>query len=296
MSDRQLIIAAFAAVYFIWGSTYLFNYMAIASIPPFLMSGTRFLFAGSLLYVWGSWKGEATTTSKQWLNSAILGTLFLTLGTGAVVWALQFIDTGISALIVAIEPLLIMLLLWALFGQKPRWQGILGALIGMAGMAILIGQPMLTNTGETRMGLLAIAVALIAWGFASIYVSRMDLPVSRLRRSALQMITGGGGLLTYSLLSGEASTFHWTQLTSSSAWSWLYLVFFGSIIAFSSFNYLLAKVSPEKVATSTYVNPVVALGLGWGFNGELISEQSLLAAAVLLTGVFFINQGKGQTT
>jgi drug/metabolite transporter (DMT)-like permease len=293
MSDRQLIIAAFAAVYFIWGSTYLINYLAIASIPPFLMSGSRFFFAGSLLFAWGHWRGEAMPTSRQWQNSALMGTLFLTFGTGAVVWALQFIDTGMSALIIAIDPLLIMILLWILFGQQPRWQGVLGAFIGMVGTLVLMGQPALTNTPETRLGLLAIAFALTAWAFASIYVSRIDLPLSRFRRSSLQMITGGVGLLLYSFLSGEASTFRWSQLTLSSGLAWIYLVVLGSIVAFSSFNYLLANVSPEKVATSTYVNPVVALGLGWGFNAEIISEQSLLAAAIMLTGVFFINQGKG---
>ena len=295
MSDRWLVIGAFAAVYFIWGSTYLFNYWAIQSIPPFLMSGARFLTAGSLLYLWGVWRREPLPTSRQWWNSVLIGNLFLTIGTGAVVWALQWIDTGIAALIVATDPLLIMMLLWWLFRQKPRWQGLVGALVGIIGTIILVGQPKFTDSAESRWGLLAIAVALTAWAFASIYVSRMDLPNSRLRRSSLQMLGGGAGLLLFSTLSGEAATFRWSGLTTTSTFAWFYLIFLGSIIAFSSFNFLLARVSPEKVATSTYVNPVVALLLGWGFNGEQISTQSLVAGLVLLTGVFFINAGKGQT-
>lgn len=294
MSDRWLVIGAFAAVYFIWGSTYLFNYWAIQSIPPFLMSGARFFTAGALLYAWGVWRGESLPTSRQWWNSVLIGNLFLTIGTGAVVWALQFIDTGIAALIVATDPLLIMMLLWWLFNQKPKWQGLVGALIGIVGTVILVGQPKFTDSPESRWGLVAIAVALTAWAFASIYVSRIDLPESRLRRSSLQMLGGGVGLLLFSTISGEAVTFSWAELTSKSVLSWFYLIFFGSIVAFSSFNYLLARVSPEKVATSTYVNPVVALLLGWGLNGEEISSQSLLAGLVLLTGVFFINTGKGQ--
>lgn len=294
MSERWLIIAAFAAVYIIWGSTYLFNYWAIATIPPFLMSGTRFLAAGAILYLWGSWRREPLPTTRQWRNTSIIGVLFLTIGTGAVVWALQWIDTGMAALIVAIDPLLIMLLLWWLFGQRLRWQGIVGAFIGIIGMTILVGQPQFANTPESRWGLAAIAVALISWAFASIYVSRIDMPDSRLRRSAMQMLAGGAGLMLFSLMVGEATSFRWEMLSLSSGLSWLYLVVLGSIVAFSSFNYLLAKVSPEKVATSTYVNPVVALLLGWALNGESLTGQSILAGLVMLTGVFFINSDKGQ--
>lgn len=294
MSERWLVIAAFAAVYIIWGSTYLFNYWAIATIPPFLMSGMRFLTAGAILYAWGSWRKEPQPTLRQWRNSAVIGVLFLTVGTGAVVWALQWIDTGMAALLVAIDPLLIMLLLWWIFGQRLRWQGITGALIGIAGMAILVGQPHFVDTPESRWGLAAVAIALVAWAFASIFVSRINLPDSRLRRSAMQMLAGGTGLTLFSLVTGEAISFRWSTLSLSSSLSWLYLVIFGSIVAFSSFNYLLAKVSPEKVATSTYVNPIVALMLGWGLNGESLTNQSVLAGLVMLTGVFFINNGSGQ--
>lgn len=289
-----MIIAAFSAVYFIWGSTYLVNYWAIASIPPFLMSGSRFLVAGMLLYTWGLLRKEPPSTVRQWGNSFLIGNLFLTIGTGAVVWALQWIDTGLAALIVAADPLLIMMLLWVLLNKKPQWQGIVGAFIGMIGTAVLVGQPQLSDTPGARWGLVAIAVALLAWGLASIYVSRIDLPESRLRRSALQMLGGGIGLCLFSVAIGEPATFHWADLTARSAFSWIYLVLFGSLVAFSSFNFLLAKVSPEKVATSTYVNPIVALLLGWWLNGEQVSGQSLLAGAILLTGVFFISSSKGQ--
>ncbi|MEM9928701.1 MAG: EamA family transporter [Bacteroidota bacterium] len=294
MSERQLITAAFAAVYFIWGSTYLVNAWAIESIPPFFMCGTRFTFAGVLLYLWGYFRGQPQPTRQHWLNSGLMGILFLAIGTGSAVWALQYIDSGVTALVIAIDPLLIMLLLWMLFGQRPLWQGILGGCIGLVGTLILVGQPQFTDTSETLWGLAAICLALTAWAFASIYVSRIAQPDSRPRRSAMQMIIGGLALCIYSFVIGEAATFEWSNLTVKSAGSWLYLVTFGSIIAFSSFNFLLAKVSPEQVATSTYVNPVVALFLGWSLNNEILTNQSILAAVVLLTGVFFINRGKGQ--
>ncbi|MEM1214909.1 MAG: EamA family transporter [Bacteroidota bacterium] len=294
MNDRQLIIAAFLAVYIIWGSTYLFNTWAIESIPPFLMSSVRFSTAGVLLYAWGVWRGQPRPSLRHWLNSALMGILFLTVGTGSTVWALQYIDSGVTALIIAVDPLLIMLLLWGLLNQRPRWQGILGGLIGILGTLILVGQPQFTDSPESRWGLAASGLALTAWAFASIYISRIDLPESRPRRSAMQMIVGGATLFAYSWLSGEVGTFEPAALTNKSLGAMIYLVLFGSIVAFSAFNYLLSKVSPEQVATSTYVNPVVALLLGWWLNNEVITNQSMVAGAVLLTGVFFINRGKGQ--
>jgi drug/metabolite transporter (DMT)-like permease len=292
MSNQWLIILAFAAVYIIWGSTYLFNYQAIQSIPPFLMSGTRFFTAGLLLYTLGVWRGAPRPSLEEWRNTALMGTLFLSLGTGAVVWALNIIDTGMAALLIAIDPLLIMGLLWLLFRQSLGWRGILGGIIGIIGTVLLVGQPQLSSRPGAMLGLLAIAVGMLAWALGSIYVSRVRQPESRWRRSAMQMLGGGAGLILFSLLSGEALTFSWANMTWLSFGSWLYLIFFGSIIAFSSFNFLLAQVSPEKVATSTYVNPVVALFLGWAVNDEVVTQQSVLAGAVLLTGVFFINSNK----
>lgn len=289
MSERWLIIGAFSATYIIWGSTYMFNYWAIDTIPPFLMSGMRFFVAGILLYAWGVWKKEPVPSAKEWGNAALIGNLFLSVGTGLAVWALQWLDTGVTSILVAFDPLLIMLLLWLLVGQKPRGMAIIGAFVAIGGMSLLIDQPQFRDSEGAQWGLMAMVVALFSWAIASIYVSRVKLPESRLRSSAMQMIAGGGALLLYSILSGEAFTFSWSKLSLSSTLSWIYLVFLGSIIAFSSFNYLLAKVSPEKVATNTYVNPVVALFLGWAFNHEIITSQSMLASAVLITGVFFIN-------
>lgn len=290
--DQWLIIGAFFAIYVIWGSTYLVNYLAMQSIPPFLMLGARFAVAGTLLYGWGYWRGEPRPSTREWGNSALIGNLFLSVGTGAVLWAMQWIDTGMTALIIAFDPLVVILFLWLLLGLRPAGRSLLGAAISIAGMALLIGQPRFIASRSSLWGLLAIGAALVAWALASIYVSRLVLPSSRLRRSAMQMITGGASLLLFSIATGEAAHFRWAAVTPSSALAWCYLVVMGSWVAFSSFNFLLAKVSPEKVATSTYVNPVVALLLGWAFNGEVISGQSMLAGALLLTGVFFINTKK----
>lgn len=290
MSERWLVIGAFAAIYFIWGSTYVFNYWAIETIPPFLMSASRFMAAGALLYAWGLFKGESSPSLKEWGNAFLMGNLFLSIGTGAVVWAMQWIDTNVAALLITFDPMLIMLMMWILLGQRPKGAAIIGAVIATIGMLLLIDQPQFSDSPEARFALVVVAIALVSWGLASIYVSRVSLPKSRLRSSAMQMLAGGFGLLLYSGYAGEFKGFSIWAVNQSSAWSWLYLVLFGSIIAFSSFNYLLTKVSPEKVATNTYVNPIVALTLGWAFNNEVITSQSLLAAGVLITGVFFINK------
>lgn len=290
--DLWLIIGAFAAVYIAWGATYLFNYFAIQAIPPFLMSGGRFLAAGSALYIFLLLRKTPAPTLRQWMWSILLGILFLALGTGGMVWALQYIDTGFAALLVAIDPLVIMLLLWLIQGVRPGRGGLFGAILGMIGMYLLLGQPQMTAHPKAWLGLIAVSVSLLAWAFASIFVSKLDLPANRIQRSAMQMLGGGVVLVVFSVLSGEAQRFSLAAVDWKAGLSWLYLVAFGSILAFSCFNYLLSKVSPEKVATSTYVNPLVALVLGWAFNNETITNTALVAGGLMLTGVYFINAVK----
>lgn len=287
-----LIVAAFAVVYLVWGSTYLFNAFAIEVIPPFLMGGSRFLTAGVLLFSFLHWRRTPWPTLRQWLWSFVLGVLFLTLGAGGVVWAIQFIDTGFAALLIAIDPLVIMLLLWPTQGIRPGRRALLGAGFGMLGMYLLLGHPQLEAHPKAWMGLVAISISLVAWAFASIYVSRLDLPANRFQRSAMQMLSGGAVLILFSWFNGETASFNLSDLSWKAGLSWLYLVAFGSILAFSCFNYLLSKVSPEKVATSTYVNPLVALLLGWAFNNEAINPGALIAGGLMLTGVYFINSKK----
>jgi drug/metabolite transporter (DMT)-like permease len=289
ISERWLIIGAFFVTYFVWGSTYLVNYLAIESIPPFLMSGARFFTAGALLFLWASWRRHPMPAPAEWRNAAGMGILFLSLGTGGVVWAQQYIDTGLAALLVAFDPLLIMLLMWALLGRRPALLSLTGAGIGIVGMSMLVGQPQLVKNSDSIAGLMAIALSMFSWAIASIYVSRLPMPVSRLRTSAVQMLGGGTALLLFSLISGESAGFRLGQVSQQSALSWAFLVLMGSLLAFSCFNYLLTKVSPEKVATNTYVNPVVAMTLGWAFNNEQVTAQSILAGTIMITGVFFIN-------
>lgn len=291
-NERWQIIGAFAVIYFVWGSTYLANYWAIQSIPTFLMCGSRFFGAGLLLFLLTLHRGGPWPNLKQWANAGLIGMLFLSIGTGATVWAQQFIPTSLTALIVSFDPLVIMLLMWWLIQSRPAKRALFGALVSIVGVSLLVGQPQLGGNPDSYKGLLAISVALVAWAIGSIYASRLDMGKNRIRATAMQMMVGGLAVGIFSLAIQETDGWQWTMVDSRSAWSWLYLVLFGSIVGYTCFNFLLSKVSPEKVATSTYVNPIVALLLGGWLNNELITTQSLVAGGVMLTGVYFINSAK----
>jgi drug/metabolite transporter (DMT)-like permease/heme-degrading monooxygenase HmoA len=292
-SERWLIPISFAIIYLVWGSTYLVNWYAIQDIPPLLMSGSRFFTAGTILFLASYFFRKSKPDWKQWKNAALMGTLFLAVGTGGMVWAEQFISSGMVALMVAFQPLMIVLMMWQMEGKRPSARTIAGTTLGMLGMFFLVGQDQFLSDKQTLLGLGVIFVSIFSWAYASMKVRKVALPESKLQSAGMQMMGGGGALLLTSLLTGEAFQFQAEALTTRGAWSWIYLVLLGSIVAFSAFNYLLVKSSPDKVATSNYVNPVVALLLGWGLNNEAITGQSLIAATLLLTGVAFINSRFG---
>lgn len=288
-NEKWLIIAAFGIIYIVWGSTYLANWYAIQDIPPLLMSGSRFFTAGAILYSLSSIFGKTKTTREHWKNATVSGIMFLAIGTGGMVWAEQFIASGMLALMVAFQPLLILLLMWQMDRKKPTARGVFGTLLGMVGMAFLVMQDQFISDQKTLVGLGVIFISLISWGVASIRIAKIDMPSSKLQGAGMQMLTGGTALLIAGTISGELADFQLDNLTPRGVWSWVYLVLFGSIVAFSAFNYLLVKSTPDKVVTSNYVNPVVAMLLGWGLNNEVITGQSLLAAVLMITGVVFIN-------
>ena len=289
LSQGSLIIVSFVAIYFIWGSTYLFNYFAIQDIPPFLMAGSRFLVAGAILYAFTWARGAGQPTRRQWGAAGRMGFLFLTLGTGGTVWAEQWVDTGIAALIIAFQPLMVVFMLWMLFDKRPSGMVLAGVALGVVGMGLLVGQQQFVTDRNTMIGMLVIIGSMTSWCYGSVTLSRAGLPQNRLQGSAMQMLMGGSILIILALISGDGQRFDPALLSWKAGLSWLFLVIFGSLVAFSAFTYLLQHVSPDKVATSNYVNPVVALFLGWAFNQELITQQSILAALLMLAGVFFIN-------
>lgn len=280
---------AFFSIYTIWGSTYMLNKVAVSELPPFMLAGIRFCTAGVLmLFLARSLKKDIRISLQQMKNSMIAGFLFLAIGNGVVVWALSYVDSGFAALIIASQPLIVLLLLRIIEKKPIKKLSWVGVGIGFIGMLLLVTQEQIRQDESSLLGILMIIGCVITWGYASIFVGKADLPGNYLVNSGYQMVFGGISLVLMSLVKNE----DWivpTLWSTPVLWSMLGLIVFGSLVAFTSFNYLLKTVSPEKVATSTYINPIVAMVLGAVVLNETLSGQSIMAALILLTGVYFIN-------
>ncbi|GAA4302173.1 EamA family transporter [Nibribacter koreensis] len=283
-----LKIAAFAAIYIIWGSTYLAIVFAIETLPPFLMAGLRFLLAGALLYTFARFNGAKAPSKIHWRSTFIIGGLLLLIGNGAVVWAEQYVASGIAALLVTTEPLWVVALQWA--GKekaKPNKVVLLGMLIGMVGMLVLVNPWENAQSVELWPSLI-IFIAAGAWALGSLYSNKAALPSSQVLTTGMQMLCGGALLLTAGTVAGEWQTTVWSEVSSKSWLAFGYLLVFGSLIAFTAYSWLTRVAPPAQVSTYAYVNPVIAVFLGWALANEQITWQTLLAAALLVTAVVII--------
>ncbi|NNE71246.1 MAG: EamA family transporter [Rhodothermales bacterium] len=292
-SGRLTLIAAFAAIYLIWGSTYLAIVFAIESMPPLLMLAGRFGVAGIVVFAWALWKGIPVPTGEEWRNAAVVGTLTLAAGTGAVAWAEQWVPSGVAALLVTTVPIWMVLLEWKWKGgtrpAPPVWWG-LG--LGLVGIVLLVN-PSEAGLGGSRqvVGMLAILVAAITFSIGAILGRELALPSRPLMSTAAQMLTGGLALAIAGILRGE--TVSWGTITAESWAAWAYLMVFGSIIAYGSFVWLMKNAKPSHVSTYAYVNPVVAVVLGWFLGGETLTGAMFFAIALLLTAVLLITRFGG---
>ena len=289
---KVMIFLAFFAIYFIWGSTYLLNKILVSEVSPLYLAAIRFISAGMLIFIIAKFlKYDLAISKRQFINTVIAGFLFLAYGNGVFVWALKYVDSGFGALLASTQPLFVLFLMRVLYGQKILPKAIIGVFLGIFGMILLVHQQGLNFSENSFVGILMIFSCVLCWSYASVFVSKNEFPVNQLVSAGYQMITAGFLLLLASLALGETwlAPNHWSMPAQASM---LLLILFGSIVAFTSFNYLLKVVSPEKVSTSAYVNPVIALILGWYVLDEQISAQSIIAALILLTGVYFINRKK----
>lgn len=288
--DRTKIVLAFLALYLIWGSTYLAIRFAIETLPPFLMAATRFLAAGGVVYGWTRWRGAPAPSLRHWRSAAVIGALLLFVGNGGVTWAEQTVPSGVTALLIGTVPLWIALLDWLWHsGTKPDGKMVAGIAVGFVGVVLLIGPgELLGGESISLPGVGALMAATIAWSAGSLYSRTAPLPASPLMSTALQMLCGGALLLLLGLSMGEAAAVHPERISLRSVLSVFYLMIFGSIIGFSAYVWLLRVVSPSRVATYAYVNPVIAVLLGWAFAGEELTGRMVAAAAVIIAGVVLI--------
>jgi len=290
--SRGRLLAAFAAVYVIWGSTYLFIRFAVETLPPFVMAGARFAVAGAILYVWALFRSSPAPTRAESRGAAIAGLFLLLGGNGAVVWAEQRVPSGVTALLVATVPVWIVLLDWLRpGGTRPRAGVFAGLALGLVGLALLVGRGALGGEGVDLAGAGVLVVGSILWATGSLYVRQNPTPSSATVTNAVQMLAGGGALLVVGLAAGELARYDLAAASTRSLLSLLYLIVAGSLIGFTAYTYLLQVSTPAKVATYAYVNPIVAVFLGWAFAGEPITARTLFAAAVILAGVAIITVG-----
>ena len=292
---RGLVTAAFAAIYLVWGSTYLAIRFAVETIPPFLLGGMRFILAGAALYLWLRLRGAAVPSFSHWRNAAIVGALLLGIGNGCINWAEQRITSSLTALLVAVTPLWVALFdWWRTRGVRPQWQAMFGIAVGFIGVALLVGGPnVFQGKAIDPTGVAAVAIASIAWSCGSIYAKYTPKPESALMAGAMQMLAGGGCLTALSLVRGEPASFIGSNVSALSAWAFLYLTLIGSLVGFTAFSWLLQVSTPSRIATYAYVNPVIAMLLGWALGGETLTARTLGAAAVIVLGVVIITSNRG---
>lgn len=287
--SRALVLAAFAAVYVLWGSTYLAIRFTIETIPPFLMAGVRFATAGAILYAWARWRGVARPTREEWRSSFLAGGLLFLGGNGAVVWAQQWVPSGVAALLVATEPMSLVLL--DSLGRRSKPQGrILGGLaLGFAGVAVLIGPGEILGGGRVHAAGAAVLVfGAFSWAAGSLYSRGAKMPANPAMATALTLLGGGALLLVASFLRGEPFGFDLGAVSTRSLLALLYLLTAGSLVGFTAYLWLMRVSTPARVSTYAYVNPIIAVGLGALFAGEALTTRIGLAAAIIVGAVALI--------
>jgi drug/metabolite transporter (DMT)-like permease len=290
-SKAPLLVPALLACYLVWGSTYLAIRLALVSFPPFFQMGTRFLVAGVLLMGWVLWRRSrkagtpALPTARQWRNALVIGTLMLGGGMGLTASAEQHIGSGLIAAFIAVVPMLVCG--WSLlFGQRPSRLELAGMAVGMAGVVLLVSG---ASFSASPVGIASIAGATLAWSLGSV-LSTTKLPLAPGAAGfASEMLCGGAVLMLISLALGEQPSWPPTPLAAA---AWLYLVVFGSLIAFSAYLYLLAHASPAMATSYAFVNPLIALFLGVAVASESVTGGEWIACGVVLAGVFLIFRGK----
>ncbi len=292
-ASRARIGLALATVYIIWGSTYLAIRFAVETLPPFLMAGTRFLVAGAILYGWRRAAGFARPSAAQWGAATVVGGLMLLGGNGGVVWAEQWVESGTAALIVATVPLWMVLLDWLRPGGRAPAPAVwIGILVGLGGVTILLGGP---RTGPNYLvGWTVLVLASVAWAAGSLYSRSASLPAPLLA-TGMQMLAGGALLVLAGMATGELATLDPAAFSTRSILALAYLVVFGSLLGYTSYVWLLRVTPPALASTYAYVNPVVAVFLGWLLAGERLTARIILASAIIVGGVALITSARARS-
>jgi drug/metabolite transporter (DMT)-like permease len=286
---RWKIAVAFFAVYVCWGMTYLAMRVAVVDIPPHLLSGSRFVIAGLLLYAWARLRGEPPPTAKQWRAAVVIGGFLLLGGNASVAWAEERVPSGLAAVLIAVAPIWMVGLEWTRGGARPTKRVIVGLLLGLLGVGLLVSSRASDSSRVDPRGAVILILASASWAWGSVISKSAPLPKSPFLATSMEMIGGGLLLLLTAGVAGQFAQFKPAQVTGSAALAWSYLVVFGSLVGFTAYIWLLGVTSIAKAGTYAYVNPIVAVLMGWAILHEQVTSRMLLAAAVILVGVALVN-------
>jgi drug/metabolite transporter (DMT)-like permease len=289
---KSRIWIALLALYIIWGSTYLAIRFTVETIPPFLSGSLRFVVSGAILFAWRWLAGDPKPTASNWKAAAIVGTLLLAGGNGLVSLAEKTVPSGVAALVIATSPFwLVLFESLRAGGSKPSWLTILGLVIGFSGVFILIGPANITGSNQhiETFGALLLLTAPILWSLGSIYARGADMPKSTLMSTGMQMLAGSVSLFIISVMTGELNGFSFAQVSTRSWLGLIYLITFGSLIGFVSYGWLLQNAPVSLLSTYAYVNPVVAVFLGWLLADEDLTPRIIIASVIIIGSVILIN-------
>jgi drug/metabolite transporter (DMT)-like permease len=290
--SRLWMALAFVAIYVVWGTTYLAIRYAVETIPPLLTAGLRHTSAG-LILLGLAWSRGFRPRREHWLAGAVLGGLFFLVGHGSLHWAEQYVASGLAALLIATEPLWILLIGAAMRQQNINWRNGLGLLLGMAGVAILTAREFSLRTSLTW-GIVAVLLGAVSWALGVCVSPRLRLPRDAMGRAAVPLLCGAGMLLIAAGASHEFSTIRWSAISLRSVLALAYLIVCGSVVAFAAYSWLLQHCSPALVATHSFVNPLVAVLVGWLWAAEPLSMRVVIATAVILGAIVLIRRGDRQ--
>ena len=287
--STSLVVAAFAILYTAWGGTYLAIRIGIETMPPLLMVGSRYVIAGAVLYFWSRLSGEPRPTRVHWRSAAIAGAFLLLGGNGTLAWAEQRVPSGLAALLIATTPFWMALIAWWRNIARPNIGVAAGLALGFSGMLVLVGPGVFSGHSTIDpLGALVLVCASLSWAIGALYGREAALPKSVLESTGLQMLAGGAQLVLVGALRGELAGFSLGAVTLRSWIAFGYLIVFGGIVGMTVFLWLMRVASPARVSTYAYVNPMVAVVLGWMYAGEALTARTVAAAAIIIAGVILV--------
>ncbi len=292
-SDSIKLALAFAAIYLVWGSTYLAIRYAVETIPPLVTAGIRHTIAGSILLACAYARGYRPRR-EHWGAGLVLGALFFLIGHGSLHWAEQHVASGLAALLIATEPMFILILAWLSGQQKISRLSAMGLAVGVVGVAILTGVEV-SSKDTSLIGMIAVLLGSVSWAAGVVISPKLKLPADALARTAVPLVCGAGMLLLAAGLTGEFHALHWSAVSLKSICGLAYLIVFGSIVAFTAYTWLLQRCPPTLVATHTYANPIVAVLLGWLLASESLTPRLAVASIAILGAIVLIRRGERAT-